>query len=78
MHETVLIVFIVIGIPVICVTLIIMSRQWMKNDSKRKDSVKDQEAQIIDDIYWGLKDLNKRIENIETIYKNNDTEGRTR
>ena len=76
MQETVLIVFIVIGVPVICVTLIIMSRMRMKGESRNKEAMKDQEAQIIDDIYWGLKDLNLRIENLETILKK-DTNGRT-
>ncbi len=76
MHETALIVFVVIGIPVICVTLIIISRMWMKGENRKKDSMKDQEAQIIDDIYWGIKDLNQRIENLETILKKN-TDGRT-
>ena len=67
MHEAVPIVFIVIGLPVICVTLISLAKQRSRNAVKRQSEGTDDEAKIIDEVFWGLKDLNRRIENLETI-----------
>ncbi|MCF7953753.1 MAG: hypothetical protein K9K78_06725 [Spirochaetales bacterium] len=72
MTEGVMIVFIVIGLPVICGTLLAMNKSSRKSKGKKDDTVKDEEAQIIDEIYWGLKDLNHRIENLEAIVFKND------
>jgi len=72
MIEGVLIVFIVIGLPVICGTLLVMNKSSKKAGGKKDDAVKDDEALIIDEIYWGLKDLNRRIENLEAIVFKDD------
>jgi len=72
MTEGVLIVFIVIGLPVICGTLLAMNKNSKKAGREKDDAVKDDEALIIDEIYWGLKDLNRRIENLEAIVFKDD------
>ncbi len=71
-----LIVFIVIGLPVICITIIVLARQRSRAAVRKRDSHKDDEAQVIDQIYWGLKDLRQRIDNLETIiFKDSERNG---
>ncbi len=67
MHEAVPIVFIVIGLPVICITLIAMAKHRSRDAFNKRSNGTDDEAKIVDDVFWGLKDLNRRIENLETI-----------
>ncbi len=67
MHEAVPIVFIVIGLPVICITLIILLRLKRVDELKRKNTLKDDELEIIEEVYQGLKDLSRRIDNLETL-----------
>lgn len=77
MHEAVPIVFIVIGLPIICVTLISLAKHRSRSADKRQSDGTDDEAKIIDEVFWGLKDLNRRIENLETIISK-ERDGRSR
>lgn len=71
-----LIVFIVIGLPMICITIIVLARQRSKHAAKKLDANKDDEAKVIDQVYWGLKDLRQRIDNLETIiFKDSERNG---
>jgi uncharacterized membrane protein len=69
----VMVVFIAVGIPVVCVTLIIlegMKRKDQRRRMKMEGSVRnDRESEIIEEIYRGIKSLRTRIENLETIYQ---------
>lgn len=65
------ILFIVIGLPIICGTIvkIIHGPKDKKKKGKGKDNVGDQDKnqEILEEIFYGLKDLGKRVNNLETI-----------
>ena len=67
MHEAVPIVFIVIGLPVICVTMIILYKMKQKHDHQQGESASREELKTIESLYQGLKDLHRRIENLEIL-----------
>ena len=77
MHEAVPIVFIVIGLPVICITIIALSKHKQKDDARRSREGLDRETEIIEEIYLGLKKLNRRIENLETILAEKRNRGKS-
>ncbi|QEN05190.1 hypothetical protein EW093_10860 [Thiospirochaeta perfilievii] len=68
------ILFIVVGIPVISGTIVslvhgpkeLRKEKWRKRhqDSSAKN---DKESEMLEEIYYGLSDLNKRVKNLETI-----------
>lgn len=67
MNEHILTLLITVGIPVVSLTLIILKS--MENRKERK-MMKDKEMlndEDIREIYYGLKDINRRLENLETI-----------
>ncbi len=72
MHEA-LIVFIVIGLPIICVTLIVVTVSKGKKHGKGATA---DDQQLIEEVYHGLKDLRRRIENLETIVDEQDNRRR--
>lgn len=65
------ILFILVGIPVICNTIVKIARPPGDKRSKKGkssgSSVNEQDREVLEEIFYGLKDLNKRIENLETI-----------
>lgn len=70
----VLIAIFAIAAPFIFVLLVISMTTKRRN---RKDRFRpeNEDSETIDEIYRGLKDLNKRINNLETLYRNrNDKE----
>lgn len=74
MGNTVTILLISVGIPVVCVTLIILEsikRRDQRKKMKMQGTVirNDREAELIEEIYQGLKSLRTRIENLETIHQ---------
>ncbi len=77
MHEAVPIVFIVIGLPVICITLIVLLRIKRTDELKRKSTLKEDELEIIEEVYQGLRGLSRRIDNLETLmYSDRDNDRR--
>ncbi len=68
------ILFIVIGIPVISSTIVklvhgpkeLRKDKWQKkhHDSEVKS---EKEREMLEEIYYGLSDINKRVKNLETI-----------
>ncbi|MGL1893995.1 MAG: hypothetical protein OCD02_20320 [Spirochaetaceae bacterium] len=75
------IIFIVVGIPVIssAIVTLIHGPKASRKDKKRhgkhghsEESNKDRE--MLDEIYYGLSDLGKRIGNLETILDAKDRE----
>lgn len=66
------ILMIAVGLPVICITIIIIT--VIKNGKKKGPADDLDENEVLSDIYYGLRDLNKRIENLETIVFNKDKE----
>jgi len=66
------ILFITVGIPVICntiVTLIYGPKELRKDRKGRGGSYihNKKENQMLEEVYYGLKDLGKRVQNLETI-----------
>ncbi len=68
------IIFIVVGIPVISsavVTLIHGPKETRKDKKRRKDKdyteKSEKEHEMLEEIYYGLSDLGKRVKNLETI-----------
>ena len=53
-------IFICVGLPILCITLV----KLKKHDS-RKSSQGSQET--MDELYYSIKDMKKRISNLETI-----------
>ena len=74
MHDP---VFLSVGLPILCVTAIILVsilKKGERRDRKRErrnrsGSLSDDDALQMEELYYELKDLNKRIENLETIKK---------
>lgn len=68
------ILFILVGIPVISRTIVslvhgpkeLRREKWRKRhqDSEEKS---EKEHEMLEEIYYGLSDLNKRVKNLETI-----------
>jgi len=58
------IVFIVIGIPVICGTVLALVKM---GKSKKGAQLDEEEARIMQELHKGLSKLEKRIESLETI-----------
>ena len=56
----IVIVFICVGLPVICGTIISIN----KADSKKS---KQGNQQVMDELYYSIKEMKKRISNLETI-----------
>ncbi|KAF0094593.1 MAG: hypothetical protein E1N59_1898 [Puniceicoccaceae bacterium 5H] len=68
----VLIVFIVVGLPVICGTLLSIAKM---NRRDAKESASSEEAAILQEMHDSLNRLERRIEALETI--TTDRESRT-
>jgi len=60
----IIIVFIVIGIPVLCGTAIAMKKMGANSKSSKTDA---EEAKIMQELHKGLTKMEKRIESLETI-----------
>lgn len=73
MGNDVMVLLISVGIPVVCGTLIVLESIKRRDQRKRMKMqggpIKrtDREAEIIEEIYQGLKSLRTRIENLETL-----------
>lgn len=66
--------FILIGIPVICGTLVKIIHGPKELRKKKRDKLnqdemlrKERDSEILEEIFYGLKDLGKRVNNLETI-----------
>lgn len=73
------ILFITVGIPVICGTVVklvhgpkeLRKKKWKKmSEEEQERSLKDRE--MLEEIYYGLSDLGKRVNNLETILDEGD------
>lgn len=63
----VLIVFVVIGIPVICVTLIVLARILKSNGGGNASSTASEDLKTLREIHRNLSRMEERIEALETI-----------
>ncbi len=61
------IVFIVIGIPTICVTAIVLAKMGGRKHRRKEASLEVEETKVMQEIHQGLTKLEKRIEALETI-----------
>ncbi len=59
-NSGIIIVFICVGLPIICGTIISLN----KHDSKKS---RQGNQETIDELYYSIKDMKKRISNLETI-----------
>lgn len=73
------ILFITVGIPVICGTIVkivhgpkeLRKKKWKKlSQEEQERSIKERE--MLEEIYYGLSDLGKRVKNLETILDEGD------
>jgi hypothetical protein len=68
------IIFIVVGIPVISSTIVKLIHgpkefrkdKWRKKQQESEDR-SDKDREMLEEIYYGLSDINKRVKNLETI-----------
>lgn len=78
MSETILVLLITVGIPVLSITMIIlkaMENRRARKVEREKNSLSEDELK---EIYYGLQDLAKRMDNLETIHfqkKSENTKG---
>ncbi len=57
-----------IAAPFVFVLAVIAIVTGKKEKSRRGDKMSDEDAKMMDEIYRGLRDLNRRIDNLETLY----------
>ena len=73
MGNEVMVLLISVGFPVVCGTLIVLESIKRRDQRKKmkmhgtKPIRNDREAEIIEEVYQGLKSLRARIENLETL-----------
>ncbi|MGM0431181.1 MAG: phage-shock protein [Spirochaetota bacterium] len=67
-----LIVFIVIGLPVICLTILFLAKIIIRQGNEKKKNNQNEDEAVIEEIYHGLRDLRRRVENLETILHSQD------
>lgn len=70
MNETIVILLITIGIPVGCVTLIVLKAMENRRERKMRRDQENLSESELREIYYGLRDINRRIDNLETILYN--------
>ncbi len=70
---------IVVGIPVVCGTLVSLIHGPKESKKERKQRLKngpavdnDKNQEILEEIFYGLQDLGKRVKNLETILDDNN------
>ncbi len=59
--------FIVIGLPVICGSLLSYHKQKDKMNAARGNELDKEETELLNDLHKGLERMEKRIEALETI-----------
>lgn len=62
-----LIIAMVIGIPVVCSTVLKIVKQFHERENNMSAKLDDEEAQILHDLHKGLDRMEKRIASLETI-----------
>lgn len=60
-------VFIVVGLPVICGSLLAYHKQKNKMNADRGNELDREETEMLNDLHKGLEKMEKRIEALETI-----------
>lgn len=63
----VFVVGVVVGLPILCITIIILAKIIKGGDRKTKNLASSEEMQILHTIHDGLERLERRIEALETI-----------
>lgn len=53
-------IFMCVGLPIICITIVKLNKQNSKKSSQG-------EQETLDEMYYAVKDMKKRISNLETI-----------
>jgi len=69
------IVAIVIGIPVVSGTITRIAKLHYRSMEQQQAANRDTEVEALSDIQAGLRDLKKRVENLETILLDLDRRG---
>lgn len=72
MTGPILIILIVVGLPVICGTIIILAAMLRKGHVRDRDASNAEDARIIQEMHQNLNKLEERIESIETILIENE------
>lgn len=63
----VIIVFLVIALPVLCVTALLFALIFRGGGSRKRATSEGEEARCLQEMYQGLNRLEQRIESLETI-----------
>lgn len=67
MSETIIILLITVGIPVLSVTMIILKSMENRKERKLQRDKGSLSQDELKEIYYGLQDMNRRMDNLETI-----------
>jgi len=70
MNETIVILLITVGIPVFSVTMIVLKALENRKERKLRRDQENLSESELREIYYGLRDINRRIDNLETIMYN--------
>lgn len=63
----ILIILIVVGLPVLCATLVILAMLFRGKQSQRRELSDQEETRLIQELHQSMSRLERRIESIETI-----------
>lgn len=67
MSETIIILLITVGIPVLSVTMIILKAMDNRRERKKEQDRGSLSQDELKEIYYGLQDMGRRMDNLETI-----------
>lgn len=76
MHSVNMMFFILVGLPVVSITVIIVALISRGGRKKSAEQHADEEEQILREIHGDLTALRRRIENLEIIFDEKKREGR--
>ena len=76
MHDVLVLLMIVVGLPVICVTAIVLSAMNRSRSKSSQDQLSREEDEILREIHRDLVNLRKRIDNLEILYGEKNKQGR--
>ena len=75
-NGAILIPIFAIAAPFIFVLLVISMTTRSKDKKRSQRGTENEEMETMNEIYKGLKDLNRRIDNLETLYRNKENKER--
>ena len=65
-------VLVICGLPVLCVTLVIIVAMLRKGPRRKRDRIEADETRLIQELNQGINKLESRIDSLETILLENE------